>query len=117
MNLALAELPVRLENLEISGQTPGYGWAPLQEKLARHAKVPKECVVAAIGTSIRRHDGKKFNRHGKDKAVVVIRMFADHVHAAGRRHDPARCAPVLFLKSSGDVSGEFFECHILLKRG
>ena len=25
MNFPLAQLPVRLENLEISGQTPGYG--------------------------------------------------------------------------------------------
>jgi aspartate/methionine/tyrosine aminotransferase len=52
MNFPLAQLPLRLENLEISGQTPGYGYAPLQQALARHAKVPKECVVAAIGTSM-----------------------------------------------------------------
>jgi aspartate/methionine/tyrosine aminotransferase len=52
MNYPLAELPVRLEDLEISGQTPGYGYAPLQESLARHTKAPKECVVAAIGTSM-----------------------------------------------------------------
>jgi aspartate/methionine/tyrosine aminotransferase len=51
-NLSLSQLPVRLEDLEISGQTPGYGFAPLQEKLAKHAGVPKECVVAAIGTSM-----------------------------------------------------------------
>ena len=52
MNFPLAQLPVRLEDLEISGQTPGYGYAPLQEKLAQHTKAPKECVVAAIGTSM-----------------------------------------------------------------
>src|SRR5579863_9018509 len=52
MNFPLAQLPVRLEDLEISGQTPGYGWAPLQESLSRHTKVPKECIVAAIGTSM-----------------------------------------------------------------
>lgn len=52
MNFPLAQLPVRMEDLEISGQTPGYGYAPLQEMLAHHAKVPKECVVAAIGTSM-----------------------------------------------------------------
>jgi aspartate/methionine/tyrosine aminotransferase len=52
MNYPLAELPVRLEDLEISGQTPGYGWAPLQESLSRHTKAPKECIVAAIGTSM-----------------------------------------------------------------
>ena len=52
MNLPLSQLPVRLQDLEISGQTPGYGWAPLQEALARLTKTPKECVVAAIGTSM-----------------------------------------------------------------
>jgi aspartate/methionine/tyrosine aminotransferase len=52
MNLPLAQLPVRPEDLEISGQTPGYGWAPLQESLSRHTKAPKECIVAAIGTSM-----------------------------------------------------------------
>src|SRR5579864_8421411 len=52
MNYPLAQLPVRLEDLEISGQTPGYGYAPLQESLSRHTKAPKESVVAAIGTSM-----------------------------------------------------------------
>jgi aspartate/methionine/tyrosine aminotransferase len=51
-NLSLKQLPVHLEDLEISGQTPGYGFAQLQEKLAQHAGVAKECVVAAIGTSM-----------------------------------------------------------------
>jgi aspartate/methionine/tyrosine aminotransferase len=52
MNYSLRNLPVRVEDLEISGQTPGWGYAPLQEKLARHCGVAKECVVAAIGTSM-----------------------------------------------------------------
>jgi len=52
MNYPLAQLPVRLGDLEISGQTPGYGYAPLQEELARHSGVSRECVVAAIGTSM-----------------------------------------------------------------
>lgn len=51
-NLPVKNLPVRLEDIELSGQTPGHGYAPLQEKLARHTGVPKECVVAAIGTSM-----------------------------------------------------------------
>lgn len=52
MNLPLAQLPVGPQDLEISGQTPGYGFAPLQESLSRYLKVPKECIVAAIGTSM-----------------------------------------------------------------
>jgi len=50
-NYPLAELPVHLEELEISGPS-WYGYAPLQERLARHAGVPEECVVSAIGTSM-----------------------------------------------------------------
>jgi aspartate/methionine/tyrosine aminotransferase len=50
-NYPLNRLPVRLEDLEITG--PGaYGYPPLQERLARKAGVPVECVVAAAGTSM-----------------------------------------------------------------
>ena len=49
--LPLSELPVRLEELELSA--PGsYGYAPLQERLARRYGVATENVVSAIGTSM-----------------------------------------------------------------
>ena len=51
MSYPLAELPVRLEDLEINGPT-AYGYAPLQERLARYNGVPPECVVTAAGTSL-----------------------------------------------------------------
>lgn len=54
MNYPLSELPVRLEDLEINGPTV-YGYAPLQERLARYNHVPPECVVAAAGTSMANH--------------------------------------------------------------
>lgn len=50
----LAELPVRLEDLEINGLTI-YGYAPLQERLASYNGVSPECVVAAAGTSMANH--------------------------------------------------------------
>ena len=50
----LAELPVRLEDLEITGPSY-YGYAPLQERLARKCGVPGTCVVAATGTSMANH--------------------------------------------------------------
>jgi aspartate/methionine/tyrosine aminotransferase len=50
-NYPLSGLPARLEELEISGPS-WYGYAPLQERLARHAGVPEECVVSSIGTSM-----------------------------------------------------------------
>lgn len=47
----LAELPVRIEDMEIGGTGP-YGYPPLMERLAAKADVPKECVVYTLGTSM-----------------------------------------------------------------
>ena len=54
MSYPLAELPVRIEDLEINGTTL-YGYAPLQERLARYSGVSPDCVVAAAGTSMANH--------------------------------------------------------------
>jgi aspartate/methionine/tyrosine aminotransferase len=54
MSYPLAELPVRLEDLEINGPTV-YGYAPLQERLAKLNGVREENVVAATGTSLANH--------------------------------------------------------------
>src|ERR1017187_9964279 len=54
MSYPLAELPVRIEDLEINGPTV-YGYTPLQERLARYNGVPVECVFAAEGTSFANH--------------------------------------------------------------
>ncbi|HEX7174030.1 MAG TPA: pyridoxal phosphate-dependent aminotransferase [Pyrinomonadaceae bacterium] len=54
VNFPLADLPVRPEDLELSGPSL-YGYAPLQEALARKCGVPAECVVHATGTSMANH--------------------------------------------------------------
>lgn len=54
MGYPLAELPVRLEDLEINGPTQ-YGWGPLQERLARLCGTKPECVVEATGTAMANH--------------------------------------------------------------
>ncbi len=54
MSYPLSELPVRLDQLEINGPTV-YGYAPLQERLAKKEGVGPECVVAAFGTSFANH--------------------------------------------------------------
>jgi len=54
MSYPLAELPVRLEDLEING-TDSYGYNPLNARLARLNGVPTDCVVAAAGTSMANH--------------------------------------------------------------
>ena len=51
---ALARLPVSLADLELSGPS-FYGYAPLQEAIARKEGVPADCVVAANGTSMANH--------------------------------------------------------------
>jgi aspartate/methionine/tyrosine aminotransferase len=53
-NFPLAKLPVRLEELEVTGP-PGYGYEPLQRGLAARCGVAPECVVAAAGTSMANH--------------------------------------------------------------
>lgn len=47
----LTELPVKIEDLAISGPS-AYGYEPLQQALAAKCGVATECVVAAIGTSL-----------------------------------------------------------------
>lgn len=54
MNYPLAKLPVKVEDLELSGPSY-YGYEPLQKRLAEKACAPPECVVAATGTSMANH--------------------------------------------------------------
>jgi aspartate/methionine/tyrosine aminotransferase len=51
LDYPLAELPVRIGDLEIGGTGP-YGFKPLMERLAAKAGVPGECVVYTHGTSM-----------------------------------------------------------------
>ena len=50
----LSHLPIRLEDLELSGAS-FYGWPPLQAALAAHLRVPEHCLVQAAGTSGANH--------------------------------------------------------------
>jgi aspartate/methionine/tyrosine aminotransferase len=50
----LAEFPFEMEQFEVTAPG-GYGYAPLQQRLARENGVPEECVVAATGTSMANH--------------------------------------------------------------
>ncbi len=53
-SLPLAELPVRMEELELSAHG-SYGYRPLLERIAARYRVPAECVVEATGTSMANH--------------------------------------------------------------
>jgi aspartate/methionine/tyrosine aminotransferase len=50
----LRELPVTIEQLEINGDS-AYGYAPLQQAVAKKCGVDPDCVVAAAGTSMANH--------------------------------------------------------------
>jgi aspartate/methionine/tyrosine aminotransferase len=50
-SVPITEFSLHLEQLEITGPG-GYGYGPLQRRIARHAGIPEECVVAATGTSM-----------------------------------------------------------------
>lgn len=54
LSYPLAELHVSPRDLEINGPTV-YGYAPLQERLAKKCGVTPDCVVAAAGTSMANH--------------------------------------------------------------
>ena len=54
MSVPSAEFPLPGSQLAITGPG-GYGYAPLQERIAAHNRVPVECVVAAAGTSMANH--------------------------------------------------------------
>ena len=54
VSVAMGEFPLRIEDLEVT-RSGAYGYGPLQERLARHAGVPQECIVAAAGTSMANH--------------------------------------------------------------
>jgi aspartate/methionine/tyrosine aminotransferase len=54
VNFPLRELGIRGDDLEITGPV-GYGYAPLQERLAKRAGVAPENVVHAQGTSMANH--------------------------------------------------------------
>ena len=51
---SLRELPVRLETLEINGDS-SYGHAPLQKAIATHHGIDPDCVVESAGTSMANH--------------------------------------------------------------
>jgi len=54
IGVSRAEFPLLIEELEVTAPG-GYGYAPLQQRLAQHAGVPEDCVVAAAGTSMANH--------------------------------------------------------------
>ena len=92
MDYPLAELPVRISDLEIGGTGP-YGYKPLLERLAAKAGVPEEYVVSTMGTSMANYIALTALVHPGD-AVLVERptydpllTILDHIGARVSRFD------------------------------
>ena len=69
LGCALSDLPVTLEQLEINGPTV-YGYAPLNERIARLNGVTPEHVVSAAGTSMANHLAFAATLEPGDEALV-----------------------------------------------
>ncbi|MGB6387641.1 MAG: aminotransferase class I/II-fold pyridoxal phosphate-dependent enzyme [Terriglobales bacterium] len=92
LDYPLAELPVRIDDLEIGGTGP-YGYRPLMARLAAKASVPEECVVYTHGTSmanyialtalVRRSDEVLVERPTYDPLLTIL----DHIGAQIRRFE------------------------------
>ena len=81
MSYPLAELPVGITDLEINGPAI-YGYAPLQERLARYNGVSAECVFAAAGTSMANHMAMAACFNPGDEVLIEHPTYGQMNHAS-----------------------------------
>jgi aspartate/methionine/tyrosine aminotransferase len=96
LDYPLAELPLKLDDLEIGGTGP-YGYAPLMQRLAAKAGVPEQCVVYTFGASmanflalsalIHRGDSVLVERPTYDPLLAILDHLGADVHRFERRAD------------------------------
>lgn len=92
----LSDLPVRLEDLEISGPS-FYGYEPLQKALAAHCGVSPDRVVAANGTSMANYlalatllkpgDGVLIEHPTYELLLATARQIGATITRFPRRHE------------------------------
>ena len=92
LDYPLSELPVRIEDLEISGTGP-YGYQPLMQRLAAKAGVPEECVVYTLGASMANYVALTALIHPGDEVLVEkptydpLLAILDHLRAKVNRFE------------------------------
>ena len=96
--LEMEDLPVRLRDLELSG-SGGYGYEPLLQAIAARYRVPRECVVSAMGTSMGNHlvmaallrpgDEVLIEHPAYDPLPSLARQLGIHVRRFARRAEDA----------------------------
>jgi aspartate/methionine/tyrosine aminotransferase len=74
LDYPLADLPVRMEDLEINGTGP-YGYDPLLERLAAKAGVPQECLVYTPGADMANYIALTALVHRGDEVLVERPTF------------------------------------------
>jgi aspartate/methionine/tyrosine aminotransferase len=79
--LPLAELGVRLDQLEINGASI-YGYAPLRQAVALRYRVPETSVVSAIGTSMANYLALAATTESGDEILVEHPTYEPIVSAA-----------------------------------
>jgi aspartate/methionine/tyrosine aminotransferase len=94
LDYPLAELPLKLDDLEIGGTGP-YGYAPLMQRLATKAGVPEECLVYTLGASmanflalsalIHHGDSVLVERPTYDPLLAILDHLGADVHRFERR--------------------------------
>ncbi|MEO5717181.1 MAG: pyridoxal phosphate-dependent aminotransferase [Chthoniobacterales bacterium] len=85
-NVPMAEFPLRVEDLEITGG--GYGYGPLLERIARHTGAPAECIVTTAGTSMANHLAMAALLEPGDEIVLeepTYGLLLDVAHYLGAR--------------------------------
>ena len=86
----LRELPVKLETLEINGDS-SYGHEPLQKAIATHHGIDPDCVVESAGTSMANHLAMAAILDAGDEVVIEhpaygpILDVARYLHADVKR--------------------------------
>ena len=85
-SVTLAEFPLQVEELEITGD--GYGYGPLLERIARHTGALVECIVTAEGTSMANHLALAALLEPGDEVVLerpAYGLLCDVLHYLGAR--------------------------------
>jgi aspartate/methionine/tyrosine aminotransferase len=85
-SVPMAEFPLRVEELEITGG--GYGYGPLLERIARHTDAPVECIVTAEGTSMANHLAMAVLLNPGDEVLIehpTYGLLPDVAHYLGAR--------------------------------
>jgi aspartate/methionine/tyrosine aminotransferase len=78
-SVSVRDFPLHEPTMEITGPG-GYGYQPLQERIARHTGAPTECVVAATGASMANYLAMSVVLNPGDEVVIErpgYGLFAD----------------------------------------